>query len=82
MIVDRGAVGGDCEPVSDAIVEELRGREYNAWTCLTDWRGHPHTVAAVGRFRVDATRDQFYEFGDSPAEEEEIEDNPIVVWKV
>lgn len=81
MFPDRDAQDGDCEGVSDAIVDELHKRGWgDAHIVYGQWRGlpkHPHVWVRVGEWEVDATQDQFAAYDD--AENSPLLDTPVLV---
>lgn len=75
------AVDGDCQPVSDAIVDRLHADGHlEAYTLWSSYHGHPHAWVVVEPYNVDATRDQFAAYADEE-EEESLLDTQVVVWR-
>lgn len=82
LLPDRDAEEGDCQPVAEAVVDELHRRGFSdAQVILGSYREHPHEWAAVGAYYIDPTYDQFRHFADTPDDEEDYLDNPIVIGK-
>ena len=80
LLPDRDAQGGDCQTVSDEIVQRLRRAGHrDAFTVFGSFKGHPHAYVRVGPYLVDATREQFAVFEEDPADEEEFREHPVLV---
>jgi 2'-5' RNA ligase/ribosomal protein S18 acetylase RimI-like enzyme len=85
LMPGRDAIDGDCEPISDSIVEKLRELGYrDAYTAYGQFEGEaqfPHAWVRVGDWEVDATQDQFARFQDDPEREAQLAENPVYVGK-
>ena len=80
LLQDRDAENGDCEPVANALVNELVRRGFDAYSVFGNWRGHPHQWVVVSGYSIDPTRDQFRYYVDQE-EEDALEDEPVLVWR-
>ena len=81
IIPRRKATDGDCEPVSNTIVEKLQTMGYkDAQVIYGQFQGnarHPHAWVRVGDWEVDATRDRL--FADDPWRKDASPENPVYV---
>ena len=77
----RDAQDGDCQPVSERLVEILKEKGYaDAFAVFDQYEGHPHVWVRVQNWTIDPTHDQFALV--APEDKEDFYlDNPILIRK-